>query len=142
MTLTDSEQRVLRILARGRSNTHHVYQQGQLSERAAKRVLTELCTRQLAHEVDRDLYQITSNGRDALERDYPDEAGFLQDTEVIHDAPMIKTIRLHGDRSIIEVQVDAESAPLLADALAEALPDHVDAATRLTPTESRSDGDL
>lgn len=126
MTLTDSQRRVLRILARGRSNLHHIYQQGRLGERAAERILTDLCADQLAHEVDRDLYQITRAGREALDRDYPDEAGFLENTTVIHDAPAIKTIRLHGDRGIAEIQVDEESIPMLANALSEALPESFD----------------
>ncbi|RXK47941.1 hypothetical protein [Halorientalis pallida] len=121
MDLTDEHERALQVLAHGRSNTHHVCQQADLDERSVKAVLADLCGAHLVVEVDRDLYQITRSGREALEGDYPVEVGFLQASDVIHDAPNIKTVRLRGDRGFAEVQVDATSVHALADALAEVL---------------------
>lgn len=123
MDLSDDTRRVLRVLARGRSNRHHVCQQSGLDDADAERALATLGTAGLVIEVDRELYAITPDGLDALDRDYPAEAGFLQETEVVHDAPTIKTIRMHGDRGHVEVQVDEESVTTVADALREVLAD-------------------
>jgi hypothetical protein len=121
MSLTDVQRRALRILARGRSNVHHVAQQGGFGDSEAKRVLTGLCTAGLALEVDRDLYAITQAGRETLDGTYPDEAGFLQDVSVIHDAPSVKTLRLHGERRPVAVQVDEDSVALLAETATDLL---------------------
>lgn len=123
MTLDDDTRRVLRVLARGRSNRHHICQQSGLGDTDAERAIATLGTVELVIEVDRELYAITPDGLDALARDYPAEAGFLQETEVIHDAPAVKTIRMRGDRGHVEVQIDAESITTVADALREVLAD-------------------
>ena len=123
MDVSDTRERVLRVLAHGRSNTHHVCQQAGLDERAAERVLAELTADRLAVEVDRNLYEVTAAGRESLDRDYPAEAGFLEETELIHDAPAIKTLRLRGDRGLVEVQVDEASVPKLAATVARVLAD-------------------
>lgn len=123
MELTDDARRVLRVLAHGRSNVHHICQQGSLDEAAAKRVLATLGDAGLATEVDRGLYAVTPDGLSLLERSYPDEAGFLRDVEVIHDAPTVKTIRMRGDRGHVEVQVDENSVVEITDALREVLAD-------------------
>ncbi|WP_276997668.1 hypothetical protein [Haloquadratum walsbyi] len=121
MTQDDAKKRILQVLAHGRSNTHHIYQQSNLDDEVVPEVLAQLCASGLVTEVDRGLYSITPAGLDRLDHDYPSEAGFLTTTEVIHDAPTIKTIRLHGDRQIVETQVDDESVTMLADALYEVL---------------------
>lgn len=123
MNLDDDTRRVLRVLARGRSNLHHICQQSGLGDAAAERALSTLGRAGLVVEVDRALYALTPDGLDALDRDYPDEAGFLQKTEVIHDAPAIKTIRMRGDRGHVEIQLDEESVTTVADALREVLAD-------------------
>lgn len=135
MGLTDAQRRALRILAHGRSNVHHIAQQGGFGESGTERVLADLCAAGLALEVDRDLYAITQAGRETLDGTYPDEAGFLQDVGIIHDAPSVKTLRLHGDRKPVEVQVDEESAALLAETATDLL-----AATR-GEADSRADAD-
>jgi len=134
MELTDAHERVLRVLAHGRSNTHHICQQASLDEHAAEEALVTLCAERLAVEVDRNLYEITPPGRGVLDRDYPAEAGFLRESSVIHDAPTIKTLRLRGDRGLVEVQVDEESVLVLADALVEILAD-THGETRLSALE-------
>lgn len=115
MGLTEPQRRALRVLAHGRSNVTHVAQRGEFGDRGAEQVLTDLCAEGLALEVDRNLYAITRAGRDALEDSYPAEAGFLQDISVIHDAPSVKTVRFHGERRSVEIQVDSESVSMLAD---------------------------
>ena len=119
MELTDAHERVLQVLAHGRSNTHHICQQAGLKQQTVENILGDLCSELLAVEIDRNLYESTTAGRKRLSGDYPAEAGFLQDIAVIHDAPDIKTIRLQGDRGLTEIQVDAESVHMLADAAAE-----------------------
>lgn len=121
--LDDAARKVLQVLAHGRANVHHVCQQSGLGEAAAEQVLAGLGTEGLATQVDRRLYSITPEGIKALDREYPDEAGFLQDASVIHDAPAVKTVRLRGDRGLAEVQVDETSVTMLADALQEVLAD-------------------
>lgn len=119
MGLTDAQRRALQILAHGRSNVTHVSQQGEFGDHGAEQVLTDLCASGLALEVDRNLYAITPAGRDALDRPYPAEAGFLQDISVIHDAPSVKTVRFHGERKSVEIQVDSDAAPLLAETVTD-----------------------
>lgn len=119
MELTDTHKRVLQVLAHGRSNTHHICQQAGLNEQTVESILGDLCAELLAVEIDRNLYETTAAGRERLSGDYPAEAGFLQDVAVIHDAPEIKTVRLQGDRRLTELQVDAESVHMLAEAVAE-----------------------
>lgn len=142
MEITDSTREVLRILAHGRSNVHHICQQSGFGDAAAQDVLATLTDAGLAMEVDRGLYAITSDGVDALDRPYPAEAGFLRDTTVVHDAPDIKTVRLRGDRGLVEVQIDDRSVVLLADALLRVLsdthPDHpaVDGLQQLVATDT------
>lgn len=114
---------VLQVLAHGRSNSHHLCQQTGRSEQAVAETLAACSAAGLVTEVDRDLYQITSAGTEKLDRAYPAEAGFLQETELIHDAPTVKTIRLQGDRSLVEVQVDEESVADLADTVVRVLGD-------------------
>jgi hypothetical protein len=114
---------VLQVLAHGRSNSHHLCQQTGCSEQAVAETLAACTAAGLVTEVDRDLYQITPPGREKLDRAYPAEAGFLQDTELIHDAPTVKTIRLQGDRSLVEVQVDEGSVADLADTVVRVLGD-------------------
>lgn len=123
MEIADSTRQVLRILAHGRSNIHHICQQSGFGEAAAHNALAALTDAGLAVEVDRGLYAITPDGLDALDRPYPAEAGFLRDSTVIHDTPDIKTVRLRGDRGLVEVQVDNRSVVLLADALEKVLAD-------------------
>ena len=117
----DAARRVLRVLAHGRANVHHVCQQSGLGEAAAERVPASLGADGLVTQVDRGLYSIAPDGLEALDREYPGEAGFLQDAAVIHDAPAVKTVRLRGDRGLVEVQVDETSVTMLASALGEAL---------------------
>ncbi|MFB6256772.1 MAG: hypothetical protein ABEH58_08645 [Haloplanus sp.] len=117
----DGDRQVLRVLARGRSNRHHLCQRSGLDDVELDRVLTTLGTAGLVTEIDRGLYAITPAGRDALDSDYPAEAGFLQGSAVVHDAPTIKTIRLRGDRRRVEVQVDDDSVLAMADAVREVL---------------------
>lgn len=119
MELTDTHERVLQVLAHGRSNTHHICQQVGLKQQTAEDILSDLCAALLAVEIDRNLYQSTTAGRERLSGDYPAEAGFLQDIAVIHDAPDVKTVRLQGDRRLTEIQVDAESVHALAEAATE-----------------------
>lgn len=118
-----TQERVLQVLAHGRSNVHHVCQQSGLNNKAARETLAKLCATGLVTEVDRGLYAITSTGLDQLDHEYPSEAGFLNTTEVIHDSPTIKTLRLRGDRGLVELQVDDESVQTLADALHDILSD-------------------
>jgi hypothetical protein len=115
MGLTEPQRRALQILAHGRSNLTHVAQQGEFGDGGARQVLADLCAEGLALEVDRNLYAITREGREALDDPYPAEAGFLQEISVIHDAPSVKTVRFHGERRAVEIQVDSESAPVLAE---------------------------
>jgi predicted transcriptional regulator len=115
MGLTEPQRRALQILAHGRSNLTHVTQQGEFGDSGAEQVLADLCAEGLALEVDRNLYAITREGREALDDPYPAEAGFLQEISVIHDAPSVKTVRFHGERRAVEIQVDSESAPVLAE---------------------------
>jgi hypothetical protein len=119
----EDETLVLRVLARGRANTHHICQQSGLDDAAATQVLAQLSAADLITEVDRGLYAITAAGLERLDRDYPAEAGFLHAAEVIHDAPSIKTVRLRGDRGLVEVQIDEESVTTLAGALQEVVAD-------------------
>lgn len=114
---------VLQVLAHGRANLHHVCQQSGLDDTAATQVLAQLSAAGLVTEVDRGLYSITTAGLERLDRDYPAEAGFLRAAEVIHDAPSIKTVRLRGDRGLVEVQIDDESVTTLAGALQEVVAD-------------------
>ena len=123
MDTTDGTRSVLRVLAHGRSNIHHICQQSGHSEAAADEALATLTDAGLAMEVDRGLYAITSAGIDALDRPYPDAAGFLRETSIVHDAPEIKTVRLRGDRGLVELQVDERSVVVLADALLTVLKD-------------------
>ncbi len=121
MGLTEPQRRALQILAHGRSNVTHVSQQGEFGDRGAEQVLADLCRSGLALEVDRNLYAITPAGREALDRPYPAEAGFLEDISVIHDTPSVKTVRFHGERKSVEIQVDSESTPLLAETATDLL---------------------
>lgn len=123
MELTDDARRILQILAHGRSNLHHICQQSQLDESAATRQLTTLSDAGLVTEVDRGLFAVTTEGLASLDTAYPDEAGFLRETTVIHDAPSVKTLRLRGDRGHVEVQVDTESVVEVADMLTQVLAD-------------------
>ena len=84
MDTTDGTRSVLRVLAHGRSNIHHICQQSGHSEAAADEALATLTDAGLAMEVDRGLYAITSAGIDALDRPYPDAAGFLRETSIVH----------------------------------------------------------
>jgi hypothetical protein len=114
---------VLQVLAHGRSNSHHLCQQTGRGEQAVAETLAACSAAGLVTEVDRDLYQITSAGVDRLDREYPAEAGFLQETDLIHDAPTVKTVRLQGDRSLVEVQVDEDSVGTLAETVLRVLSD-------------------
>jgi hypothetical protein len=123
MKLDDDARRVLQITAHGRSNRHHICQQSGLAEAEVIEHIATLTAAGLVTEVDRDLFTITSDGLDELTREYPTEAGFLQETSVIHDAPMIKTLRLRGERGLVEVQVDGQSVLKLAEAIQNVLAD-------------------
>ncbi|MEF8908253.1 MAG: hypothetical protein V5A13_10360 [Haloarculaceae archaeon] len=123
MDIEEEAADVLQVLAHGRSNSHHLCQQTGRSEQALAETLAACTAAGLVTEVDRDLYQITPAGREKLDRAYPAEAGFLQETDLIHDAPAVKTIRLRGDRGVVEVQVDEESVADLADAVVRILGD-------------------
>jgi DNA-binding transcriptional ArsR family regulator len=123
MKLNDDARRVLQVIAHGRSNRHHICQQSGLAEADATEHLATLTGAGLVTEVDRDLFAITSDGLDELNREYPTEAGFLREISVIHDAPTIKTLRLRGDRGLVEVQVDEQSVLKLAGALRTVLAD-------------------
>jgi hypothetical protein len=123
MTQDDAETSILQVLAHGRANTHHIHQQSDLDDEIVLETLAQLCAAGLVTEVDRGLYSITPVGLDRLDHDYPSEAGFAEKTEVIHDTLTIKTIRLHGDRQIVEAQFDDNSVTMLADALHEILSD-------------------
>ncbi|SDG28243.1 hypothetical protein [Halorientalis regularis] len=123
MDLNDDARRVLQVIAHGRSNRHHIRQQSALAEADATDILATLTDAGLVTEVDRGLFAITSDGRDELDREYPAEAGFLRETSVIHDAPTIKTLRLRGDRGLVEVQVDEQSVLKMAGALGTVLAD-------------------
>lgn len=123
MQRSDDAREVLRVLAHGRANRHHICQQSGLGAEAAEAVLGGLAADGLVTEVDRGLYAVTAAGKAALDRDYPAEGGFLREADVIHDAPATKTVRMRGDRDVVEVQVDAESVAVLADALREVLDD-------------------
>jgi hypothetical protein len=114
---------VLQVLAHGRSNSHHLCQQTGRGEQAVAETLAACSAAGLVTEVDRDLYQITSAGVDRLDREYPAEAGFLQETDLIHDAPTVKTVRLQGDRSLVEIQVDEDSIVTLAETVLRVLSD-------------------
>ncbi|MFT4881277.1 MAG: hypothetical protein ACI9CA_002286 [Natronomonas sp.] len=123
MDVDEHTEDVLQVLAHGRSNSHHLCQQTGRGEQAVAETLAACSAAGLVTEVDRDLYQITSAGVDQLDRDYPAEAGFLQETGLIHDAPTIKTVRLRGDRGLVEVQVDDDSVADLADTVVHVLSD-------------------
>lgn len=123
MDITDSTRNVLQVLAHGRSNIHHICQQTGYSKTATQEALATLSEAGLAMEVDRGLYAITSAGIDTLEQPYPDAAGFLREASIIHDTPEIKTVRLRGDRGLVELQVDERSVVVLADALLTVLED-------------------
>jgi DNA-binding transcriptional ArsR family regulator len=119
----DTARRVLRVLAHGRANVHHVCQQSGLGDEAAERLLASPGADGPVTQVDRGLYSIAPDGLDAHDCEYPAEAGFLQGAAVVHDAPAVKTVRLRGDRRVVEVQVDEESVTKLAGALREVLAD-------------------
>ena len=123
MELNDDARRVLRVIAHGRSNRHHICQQGGLAEADATEILATLTEGGLVTEVDRGLFAITSDGLDELDGEYPAEAGFLRETSVIHDAPTINTLRLRGDRGLVELQVDEQSVLKMAGVLRTVLAD-------------------
>jgi hypothetical protein len=123
VTATDQPPALLRVLAHGRANINHLCQQTGLAEETVLERLAECAAAGFVTEIDRNLYQITQAGLAELDRDFPSEAGFLQDVDLIHDAPTIKTIRLRGDRGLVEVQVDGDSIALLADTVIEILGD-------------------
>lgn len=123
MELDDDVRRILQVIAHGRSNHHHICQQSGLAETDVTEHLATLTGAGLVAEVDRGLFEITSDGLDELDQEYPAEAGFLQETSVIHDAPTIKTLRLRGERGLVEVQVDEQSVLTLAGSLRTVLAD-------------------